>query len=371
MIDFLSAGCLALASIPAYFYFRNVGVFRRLPNKTDANNRLPISVLIPARNEAKNIAACLEAVLASAGSATEVLVLDDQSTDDTVRIVAQLADRDPRVQLIAGQPLPTGWNGKQHACWQLAQAASRQRLVFLDADVRLTPCALSRIASQSARQQVDLLSGFPRQVTKTLLERLLLPLIHFVLLGFLSLRHMRRVQQPAFAAGCGQLFITTREAYAKSGGHAAIRTTRHDGIKLPRLYLQRGLTIDLFDATDVASVRMYEGGVATWQGLAKNATEGIASPRIILPATLLLLGGQVLPLVLVASEPFSVWAVAATVLVYLPRLDAVRRYRQSLLGAVLHPLGVLVFLTIQWCALLALATGRQVEWKGRAAADAC
>ena len=378
MIEILSAATLLLAALPAYFYFRNVVVFLPLPSGPDAElndadlgeakRRSAISVLIPARNEAANIRACIASVLASASEGTEIVVLDDHSSDGTAEIVRFLASDDPRVRLIAGGDLPNGWNGKQHACWQLANAARNQLLVFLDADVQLAPDALVRIEHQMDNSKADLLSGFPRQITGSALERLLIPLIHFVLLGYLSLRHMRRVQRPAFAAGCGQLFLTTRQSYKKSGGHAAIRSTRHDGIMLPRRYLQQGLTIDLFDATDLASVRMYDGPAATWQGLSKNADEGIATPRIILPVTLLLLGGQVLPIALVASGHASIATLAATLLAYLPRLDAVRRFHQSWFGALLHPIGVLIFLAIQWWALVGSFTGRQVAWKGRAAA---
>ncbi len=369
-----SAIVVLLAAIPAYFYFRNVGVFRTLPS-TDYGTEEAMSVLIPARDESGNIGACVEAVLGSASADTEVVVLDDHSEDDTAEIVMAIARRDCRVRLIAGAALPAGWNGKQHACWQLAQAAQRETLVFLDADVRLEPNALPRIAAALRIGNAHLMSGFPRQVTQSLLEKLLIPLIHFVLLGFLSLRHMRRIQKPAFAAGCGQLFVTTREAYQRSGGHAAIRASRHDGIKLPRLYLAQGLKIDVFDATDLAHVRMYHGARATWQGLAKNADEGVASPGLIGPVTALLLGGQVLPYGLLAASLvadlpilFSWLGCTAVALAILPRLDACRRFQQPWINLLLHPVGVLLFLAIQWTALLRSLTGNQVTWKGRPAA---
>ncbi|MEM6328691.1 MAG: glycosyltransferase family 2 protein [Planctomycetota bacterium] len=375
----LALASLALSAVPAYFYFRNVGVFRPLPpagggdeaSEEDgaAPGDEPLSVLIPARDEARNIGDCIAAVLASAGPDDEVVVLDDHSTDGTPQIVQRLSGEDPRVRLAAGDPLPAGWNGKQHACWQLARHARRELFVFLDADVRLSADALPRI-KRAMGAGVGLLSGFPRQVTRTPLERLLIPLIHFVLLGFLSLRHLRREQRPEFAAGCGQLFITRRAAYERAGGHRAIRASRHDGIKLPRLYLASGQTIDVFDATDLASVRMYDGARATWNGLSKNADEGVASPRLIVPVTLLLLGGQVAPWVLLLSPaplPVRLVGGVAAVCGLLPRLHAAWRFRQPLPAAIAHPVSVLLFLAVQWAALLASLTGRQVAWKGRPA----
>ena len=216
-------------------------------------------------------------------------------SDATAAIVASMARRDERIRLVRGPQLPPGWCGKQHACWVLAQEARHPLLVFIDADVRLAPDALARMARFLDESAADLASGFPRQETVGLLEKLVIPLMHFILLGFLPLERMRRSPDPAFAAGCGQLFITTRDAYDRSGGHSAIRGTLHDGLKLPRAYRLAGLRTDVFDATDLAVCRMYRTAGEVWKGLAKNAGEGLAAPRLILPMTVILLGGQVFP----------------------------------------------------------------------------
>ena len=131
----------------------------------------------------------------------------------------------------------------------------------------------------------DLASGIPHQETVSLLEKLVIPLIHFILLGFLPIRRMRRSRRPSFAAGCGQLFIARAEAYHRCGGHAAIRDTLHDGIKLPRAFRAAGFKTDLFDATDLATCRMYRTAREVWLGLAKNAGEALAAPAMIVPMT--------------------------------------------------------------------------------------
>ena len=330
-----------------------------------------LSVLIPARNEAGSIRAAVESVLANRDADFEVLVLDDHSTDETAGIVAELAARDRRVRLLAGRPLPDGWCGKQHACWQLANEARHELLVFLDADVRLSADALGRFAAWfAARPGLHLASGVPRQITGTFLERLLIPLIHFVLLGYLPMVGARLTRWSAFAAGCGQLFVARRDAYFAAGGHRGIRSTLHDGVRLPRAFRAAGLCTDLFDPTDVALCRMYTSAAEVWRGLGKNATEGMAHPAAILPWTFLLVGGHVVPwLVLVGGAflPTDVWfpAWAAAGLSLLPRLIAVWRFRQSLLGALLHPVGVTALVLIQWLALARWWRGRPQEWRGR------
>jgi hypothetical protein len=258
----------------------------------------------------------------------------------------------------------------------LARHARYPVLVFQDADVRLAPDALARMAefleTSVETSGAGLASGFPRQVTVTPLERLLLPLMHWVLLGFLPVGRMRRSLHPAYAAGCGQLFVARREDYERAGGHAAVRGLLHDGIHLPRVFREAGIATDLFDAAGIASCRMYHNAAEVWSGLTKNAVEGLAAPGKIVPASLLLLAGQVLPFALAALAlagriPTAAGWVAGigVAAAWLPRLAAARRFRQPLDGALLHPLAILVFLTIQVWALARHLAGRPAAWKGR------
>lgn len=365
-----------LAALPAVLFVANLRIYRPPPTASALPHELrkrPVSVLIPARNEELTIEGAVETVLAN-HHPLEIIVLDDHSYDKTATLVKQLHQRDERVRLELAPPLPHGWCGKQHACATLAKLARYDNLLFLDADVRLAADALPRLLAFQAGSQADLISGFPRQITGSLMEKLAIPLIHFLLLGFLPVSRMRRFPAaPAYAAGCGQLFFTTKTAYEKMGGHTTIKTTLHDGIKLPRAYRSAGLTTDLCDATDVAQCRMYRSANDVWSGLAKNATEGLATPVIIIPATLLLLGGQVMPIVLLITllvKPGGngvalTLAILATILSYLPRFLGIIRFRQSVLSALLHPLGILYILSIQWYALVRKLFGKVTSWKGR------
>jgi hypothetical protein len=366
---------LVLALIPAVLFHINLARYAPPPFAGPETRLSPVSVLIPARNEQAAIGPAVSAVLESHGVEFEVVVLDDHSDDATAKIVNQMAARDARVRLVQGLELPPGWCGKQYACWSLAQEARYPVLVFLDADVRLTPDALARMSGFLDRSGADLASGIPRQETVGFLELMVIPLIHFILLGFLPIGRMRGSTDPGYAAGCGQLFITRRGPYEASGGHAAVRATLHDGIKLPRAYRLAGLRTDLFDATDLAVCRMYQSAGALWNGLAKNAGEALAAPRLIVPMTLILVGGQMLPLLLLIlgmasiPRPWPWWglvlAALATSASFYPRLRAVGRFRQSKVGAVCHPLGVVVLVMIQWYALTRTLLGRPANWKGR------
>jgi hypothetical protein len=373
MIAMVMVAC-GLALIPALLFHRNLRLYKPPPPvstlSTSTGERPAISVLIPARNEAASIRAAVEAALNSRDVTLEVIVLDDHSVDATAAIVRQLATEDDRVRLEYAPSLPEGWCGKQHACATLARHASHPLLVFVDADVRLSPDGLARMAAFLRTSRADLISGVPHQETVTLGEKLMIPLIHFLLLGFLPLHRVRQSSHPAYGSGCGQLFMACREAYIASGGHAAICTSLHDGIALPRAFRRAGCMTDLFDATDIATCRMYRNWLEVWRGLAKNAAEGLAAPATLGPATLVLLGGQVLPVICLLGARPDTWtglAVAGlgVMAAYYPRWQAWRRFRQSGLGACLHPIGIVLLLSIQWYAFTCARLGCPQQWKGR------
>jgi hypothetical protein len=356
-------------------FLKNIKLFRPAitdPLQLEKSRRTPVSVCIPARNEAKSIGAALSSLLSSQHDVFEILVLDDHSEDNTAEIVADWMKKSDRVKLLQSPPLPEGWNGKQHACWQLANSAQYEFLLFLDADVRLSPDALTRILAEQSVRDVSLLSGFPSQETGTFSEKLLIPMMHYVLLCYLPMDRMRASTDPGFSAGCGQLFLAKKPEYFACQGHSAIRGSRHDGIKLPRTFRKAGMQTDLFDATDLATCRMYESFGQVQRGLLKNATEGIANARLIGPFTVLLLGGTILPIFLFVTGLLQAWSPVLLVflallciLSWMPRSIGAARFRQSGLGAACHPIAIVWFVGLQWIALIRGLLGMKTRWRGR------
>ncbi len=362
---------LFLAAIPCLLFLFNLRAYRRTASAPSEPAAEKISVLIPARNEEHNLPGTLRSILENDAADFEVLVLDDHSTDRTAEIVAEFSRDDSRVRLASAPPLPAGWSGKNFACQTLAQLARNPNLVFVDADVRLSSDALRRINRFLQTTGASLASGVPRQALGTFSDHLLIPLIHFVLLGFLPMARMRRTRDPAYGAACGQLIAMRADDYRRAGGHAAIAPSIHDGLDLTRAFRKAGFATDLFDATDVATCRMYHRNHEVWSGLAKNATAGLGAPKLILPTTVLLLGGQVLPFVLLGagiaqSSTLNLVALLAALMALAPRIFAKIRFQQSWTSALLHPLGIASLVGIQWFALIRAAANRPAIWKGRA-----
>jgi glycosyltransferase involved in cell wall biosynthesis len=267
---------------------------RRMLRPDAAPSRATISVLIPARDEAGQIGACLDSI----DGADEVLVLDDDSSDETAAIAAAHG-----ATVIHGTPVPPGGLGKPHACRQLAAAAHGDVLVFVDADVRLTPGAVRAVAGLLESSGLDLISPLPRQVAATPAERLVQPLLAWSILTLLPLGAAARSPRPSLTAANGQFLVVRAAAYERAGGHpvsavlddlALLRAIKHSG--------GRGVAVAGFG---IASCRMYTGwrevrdgyGRSLWAAfggpVGSAATVGVLGVGYVLPAVAALRGSRV------------------------------------------------------------------------------
>lgn len=316
-----------------------------------------VSLLVPARNEAVNLTDTLPLMLAQPVS--EVLVLDDASDDDTARVVASFAASDARLKLLSGRPLPTGWNGKNWACHQLADAASGELLLFVDADVRLRTGALSAALALFHAARSGLLTLWPRQLTPTLSERLVVPLVDTLLLAALPHPLVRALPFPSLAAGNGQFMLWTREAYRRSGGHAAVRAEVLEDVRLAQRSKAAGVALTLALGGRLVETRMYRSWAGVRDGFAKNILAASGSVPALL--TLLLLNtlsySAAWPLIAVDRR----WLAVGLVGVGLRALVCLITRRAPWEG-LLQPLAPLALWPI---ALRAFTRRGGYRWKGR------
>jgi hypothetical protein len=222
----------------------------------------------------------------------QILVLDDESTDGTREVVRRVAGDDPRVRVLDGAPLPEGWWGKPWACHQLAdEASARHRgpdpdgsrmpgvLVFVDADVVLSPDAVAATVAALRESGLDLLCPYPCQVAVSPSERLVQPLLQWSWLTTLPLRRAESSPRPSLSAANGQLLAVDASAYRRAGGHAAVRAEMLEDIALLRALKRSGGRGTVADGTHVATCRMYDGWPALRDGYAKSLWSAFGSPR--------------------------------------------------------------------------------------------
>jgi chlorobactene glucosyltransferase len=250
----------------------NLRTMPRLPGGGSLPQPLPlVSVLIPARDEERNIRACLEALLAQDYPLFEILVLDDDSADATSCIVQEIATYDKRVRMLKGLPLPSGWHGKTWACHQLSQEANGEWLLFVDADTRLRPNTISAALALAASRHLDLLSLLPVVTASSFLERTIMSVIPLLFVACSPHSLFTKTRIPVLVAAIGTFMLFRREVYNRFGGHEAVRSDIVEDIFIARWVKRVGGRVALADGVEAMRVQFYSGFQETWQGLSKSA----------------------------------------------------------------------------------------------------
>ncbi len=354
----------------------NTRAYRRLSSFADAPLPEPapfVSVLVPARDEAANIVACVRSLLAQDYPCFEVLVLDDGSGDDTAALVCEIAATDTRLSLLTGDELPSGWMGKGFACHQLAAAARGDVLLFTDADTRHEAHMLRSVVGAMAAG-ADVVTAFPEQEIGSAAEALTVPLMLFTVWAFLPVGKVWDDPSPIYTAANGQLLAFTRAAYERVGGHAAVHDSVLEDMHLGQRAKGAGLRLRLTDGTGTTRTRMYRSPGEVWRGFSKNAyalVGGSVPVALAVVGTMLLL--YVLPPVvllvgLLRKRRGMRWRWLPLLLVGLMLVQRAILARRANLPAwqgVLHPFSVLAFVAVLANSVRWQRRGYGV-WKGRA-----
>lgn len=293
-IILLFAGLRLVVSLVNYFsslYLKEPG---RGEHPSGSSGRPFLSVLIPARNEERNLPGLLEALLQQSYSRFELVVYDDHSTDATPRILEDFSRRDQRMRWVAGGELPEGWTGKNHACHRLAGEAAGRLLLFLDADVSVSNNLLEKAVARFTRDKLSLLSIFPHQIMKSPGEWMTVPLMNWILLSLLPMVLVRKSRRPSFAAANGQFMMFDAATYHHNQWHLQVKNNLVEDIEINRIMKEKGHpTATLLGNHDVMC-RMYESRREAIHGFAKNVTEFFGgSIAMTLIFTLLVIGGVV------------------------------------------------------------------------------
>ena len=342
----------------------NLPFFPRLKTGAGGARSPHVSVLIPARNEAGVIGETVQSLLDQSYANFELLLLDDNSTDGTAAAALAAAGQERRLRVLGGRPLPKGWLGKNWACHQLAQAASGDYLLFADADVIWAPDALAALMDEAVKEESDLQTVWPTQITKSWAERLTVPLISLVVLGYLPVLLVHYTPFKLFAAANGQCMLFRREAYQRSGGHEAVRSEIVEDVVLARRVKAGGQRLRMADGGGLIACRMYSSWPEVRDGFAKNILAGHGqSVLFLLASTLfhwslflfpwlwLLAGGGTWALILgttgIGARAITAWATG-----------------QRARDALLMPLSVILMTLIAGRSIWWHIKG-QTAWKGR------
>jgi len=330
-----------------------------------------VTVMIPARNEARHIEATLQSVLTQTGlPRLSVLVLDDGSTDETTEIVARMAQRDARVRLIRGGDAnpPAGWLGKPWACQRLAEEASGSILVFVDADVMLYPHAIRAAACLLRDNDFAMVAPYPLQLAGSVLERLIQPLVCWSWIATMPLRWSETSSRTSLSAANGQLLVVDAAAYRASGQHRAVQGEVIEDVALMRAMKSKGWKTATVDGSHLAHCRMYEGPTELVDGYAKSLWSAFGGPAGTVAVNAALVATYVVPAVAaVASGDRRTrrWGRVGYAAGVVSRVLVARRTReQQLPDALVQPASIAAFSALNVISWSRHVRGRNT-WKGR------
>ena len=231
-----------------------------------------VSVLIPARNEEKNIANILQDILVQDYHNFEVLVFDDQSTDKTVEIVSAFMQNNKKVRLIQSKGLPNRWLGKNHACHSLALEAKGEYFLFVDADVRIRYNIIGKTHNFANKHRLNLVSVFPKQIMKSWGENATIPIMNYILLTLLPLILVRKIGMTSIAAANGQYMFFDAKNYMNTLPHQVMKSEKVEDIKIARYYKQKHLKVACLASETDVKCRMYDSYQESVNGFSKNVT---------------------------------------------------------------------------------------------------
>ena len=340
-----------------------------------------ISVCIPARNEERNIRACIEAALAQDYPNLELIVLDDRSTDATPSILADIASQDPRLRPISGTDLPEGWAGKPHALHQASAVARGEWLCFVDADTFVMRQALSACYVKAIETNADMFTIMTSQIMGTFWEKVVMPLVMTALsVGFSP----RKVNDPKRkdAIANGQFIMLKRSVYDAIGGHESVKNQIVEDKAIAEQVKWKGYRLVVANGYAVARTRMYTSLPEIWEGWTKNIYLGLRDQP-----SLLVLGVFGTFVLLIAALFLPVWPLlgllwylkgggwmAATVITKSLILWAFLIYVRANVAKAMDippwyafttPLGAAVFAAMMLTSTWKVLSGKGVTWKGR------
>jgi chlorobactene glucosyltransferase len=336
-----------------------------------------VSVVIPARNERRNVERCLRSVLGAWYPTFEVLLVDDHSEDGTAEIARALAATDSRLRVLESPPLPSGWFGKQWACGTGARVARGDVLLFADADTEQAPDLLPRAVAAMRALGADLLSVAGRQELGTFWERLLQPQVFAMLfLRYGGTEGVNRAQRPEDVIANGQCFLVGRDTYDAIGGHEAVRENVAEDLMLAQATVRAGRCVRFVLGPEQLSTRMYTSLRELIEGWGKNiyaagmhtvpfgALGRSLFPALLVVAPLLSLAPvAALLLALTGVTPDALaWSATATAAMVVWWALVYRQLEEPVYYALLYPLGSAMLLYI---CVRAVLRGRRVAWKGR------
>jgi len=352
----------------------NLYILTEREYKLPSDSKLPfVSVLIPARNEEHNIERILKSLVNQDYPKYEIIVLDDNSEDNTYNIAKSLSEKYPVINVIKGKTLEKGWTGKAFACQQLFEKSKGEYLLFTDADTVHHKCSIRKAVEIALNEKSDLLSLMPQMIMKSFWEKIIMPMLYFTVMLLLPFYFVNYTKLEKFSIGIGPFMLFRRESYIKIGGHESVKSAMVEDVWLARKIKKAEMKLTVKDGSQMLGVRMYRNFREIWEGFSKNIFAGFNySSAILLIINSLYMMLFFMPFIFFFIE--LIWCHVSHILyllaiqislIILSQLLISYRFSLGLAPVFAHPLGTLSVFLISLNSLFWVKSKRGAKWKGR------
>jgi cellulose synthase/poly-beta-1,6-N-acetylglucosamine synthase-like glycosyltransferase len=320
-----------------------------------------VTVLLPMRNEQDNVADCVAELMAQINiHSLQVIIIDDQSTDNTAEVLAKSIGNDSRFTVIPSNGPRSGWLGKVSALQSGFELSKGEIVICLDADVRLKPDAIARAVNQLDDLALDFISPYPHQIANTFGEKLIQPLLHWSWMSTVVLRLAEKFPFKSTAVANGQFFLIRSASLSKIDGFTSVAHQILDDVELARSLIAAGFKGAVTEGSDIAHTRMYKSFNEIRMGYGKSLHKAFGGVFGALIATLFIAVTGIAPVLLALDGYFLGW-IAFFCITFTRVLSAIRS-RSNPLYALLHPISAALLI---YLIAYSWAKRGKIQWKGR------
>ena len=340
--------------------------WRKFRSKTSQNSNL--SILIPARNEEKNIKNCIDSILATNENYEKILVYDDHSTDSTNKEIKKIAKTNKKVKIAKTHRLEKGWTGKSYACYQLAKQSSSEWIIFIDADTIIKE-ELSQLIDYSKENNLKMLSAWPKIEMQSMAEKIFMPLLNFIVFTTCPMLISKKRNSDNLGLAHGACILFEKETYFKLGGHDLVKNDLFEDTRLARIFRQRGEKNYCINGSNIISVKMYDSFKSIWAGFKKNYYPSFSKDSSFFLFQTIFITSYFLAPIIYSVSYFLNYKQNLSIILFclnfVPIILIKFKFKYNFLSIFTHPFGILVMIILGISSFTSMKFGKGLDWKER------
>ena len=356
--------------IPTIVASLNLVFFNSNNYKSISKQKNKVSVLIPVRNEEKNIEKCVNSVIIQGEIVGEILIYNDHSTDKTETIIKSLVKKYKNlVKKTETKNLPKGWLGKNYACYRLAISSKSENILFIDADTTLRKNAISNLFMIYSESDNSMISAWPKIVMKNKIEKLLMPILNLIVFTIFPYIISTKINIPSLGIAHGACIFFNRKKYMKLGGHKLVKNNFFEDTSLAKIWRTFGEKSNIINGENIIEVRMYKSFREITEGFTKNFYPALGNIiRFFVFQIYFLFSYILFPILML----FFIFQSRINILFFIvifislaPRIMINIKFRYGITSLVLNPVSIIIMLYIGFRSYYHSSIKKNITWKKR------